>query len=105
MKEISVTELKSMKDENKDFQLIDVREPYEYEIANIDGLLIPKGEVEEKLALISKSKKVIVHCRSGKRSADVIELLQQKYGFDNLYNLEGGILAWAKEIEPALHTI
>ncbi len=104
-KSISVQELYHWTSRGEDFQLIDVREPYEYEIANIDGLLIPKGEVEEKLALISKSKKVIVHCRSGKRSADVIELLQQKYGFDNLYNLEGGILAWAKEIEPALHTI
>lgn len=104
-KSLSVQELFNWTSRGDDFQLIDVREPYEYEIANIEGLLIPKGNVEQHLELISRTKKVVVHCRSGKRSADVIELLEQKYGFDNLYNLEGGILAWAKEIEPALSTI
>jgi adenylyltransferase/sulfurtransferase len=105
LKSLSVQDLYNWTSLGEDFQLIDVREPYEYEIANIEGLLIPKGDVEQNLELISRTKKVVVHCRSGKRSADVIELLEQKYGFDNLYNLEGGILAWAKEIEPALSTI
>lgn len=87
-----------------DITVIDVREPHEYEIANIGGELIPLGELDEHLDQIPKSQEVIVHCRSGKRSADAIKKLQNKYGYQNLYNLKGGILAYAEEVDQTLAT-
>jgi adenylyltransferase/sulfurtransferase len=102
MKEINVQELKRMRDEGEDFQLIDVREPGEFEIANIGGELIPLADVVFATEKIARDKKVILHCRSGKRSANAIHVLEQRHGFDNLYNLEGGILAWAQEIDPSM---
>ncbi|MGZ3864600.1 MAG: rhodanese-like domain-containing protein [Bacteroidia bacterium] len=101
MKEVTVQELKAMKDRKEDFQLIDVREEYEYDICQIGGELIPMGEVAENIDKISKTKKVVVHCRSGKRSASVVQMLEQQ-GFTNLYNLKGGIMAWADEIDHSL---
>lgn len=98
MKEITVQELKEMQDNHEDFQLIDVREPYEYEEANLGADLIPLGQVPNSVDKISKDKKVVVHCRSGKRSADAIQFLERQ-GFDNLYNLKGGILAYQQEID------
>jgi rhodanese-related sulfurtransferase len=102
MKEVTVQELKSMMDKKEDFQLIDVREEYEKDICEIGGELIPMGDISEHIDKISKNKKVIVHCRSGKRSASVINMLEQHHGYTNLYNLKGGILAWADEIDPSL---
>lgn len=102
--EINVQELESWKNLKSDFQLIDVREPYEREIVTIGGDLIPKGTIEEQLSKISKDKKVVIYCRSGKRSADVVRLLQDKYSYSNLYNLQGGVLAYAKEIDSSLAT-
>lgn len=101
IKEVDVFTLKEWL-ENDDLQLIDVREPYEYEIAHLNGELIPQSEILENVGKVSSSTKVVIHCRSGKRSADVIELLQDKYGFQNLYNLEGGILEWADKIDNTL---
>ncbi|MBK9284279.1 MAG: rhodanese-like domain-containing protein [Sphingobacteriaceae bacterium] len=98
MKEISVTELKQLKDENANYQLVDVREQYEFDEANLNGILIPMGEVMDNLDKIARDKKVIVHCRSGKRSAGVIQALEKQHGYDNLYNLKGGILAYIEEI-------
>ncbi len=98
MKEVTVQELKQLIDEKKDFQLIDVREEYEFDEANINGELIPMGEVMENIDKISKDKQVVVHCRSGKRSATVISALESQHGFTNLYNLKGGILAYIDEI-------
>lgn len=100
MKEISVKELKEWMDKGEDFQLIDVREPNEYEVAEIGGELIPLATVPDNADKIAKDKKVVVHCRSGKRSANAIQFLEQQHGFDNLYNLTGGILAWSDEIDP-----
>lgn len=102
MKEVTVQELKQMLDSQVDFQLIDVREPYENDMANLGGELIPMAEVPHNLDRISKTKKVVVHCRSGGRSGNIIQWLEKNHGFDNLYNLKGGILAWAKEIDPTL---
>ena len=68
MKEVTVKELKAMIDNKEDFQLIDVREEHEFDICNLNGKLIPMGEVMDHVAEISKDKKVVVHCRSGKRS-------------------------------------
>jgi adenylyltransferase/sulfurtransferase len=100
VKEVTVDELYAWQEAGRhDYQVIDVREPYEYEISNIGGTLIPLAEVEKGIDKIASDRKVVVHCRSGKRSAQAIEKLQKKYGFENLYNLKGGILAWADQID------
>lgn len=98
MKEITPKELKQLKDEQKDFQLIDVREEYEFDEVNMNGELIPMGEVMDNIDKISRDKQVVVHCRSGKRSATVISALESQHGFTNLYNLKGGILAYIDEV-------
>ncbi|MFL2582381.1 MAG: rhodanese-like domain-containing protein [Flavobacteriales bacterium] len=102
MKEISVDELKEMQDNGDVFQLVDVREPNEFEICSLGGDEIPMSQIMARYQEISKEKKVIVHCKSGKRSANVIQALEQNFGYSNLYNLEGGILAWAEEIDPEM---
>lgn len=102
MKEISVLELKEKKEAGEDFQLIDVREDFEYEMSNLGGLLIPLGGILIEAEKIDKKKPVIVMCRSGKRSAAAIMQLEQQ-GFTNLHNLRGGILAWASEIDPTIN--
>lgn len=102
MKEVTVQELKKLMDEGGNFQLIDVREPNEYEIANIGGELIPMGEVPTHLEKIAKDKMVIMHCRSGGRSGNIIQWLEQNAGFDNLYNLKGGITAWSDQIDASI---
>jgi rhodanese-related sulfurtransferase len=102
MKSITVTELKEMFDNKEDFQLIDVREEAEYENANINGTLIPLGEIPSRYNEISKDKKVIIQCRSGVRSANALNYLEQNLGYTNLYNLEGGIIAWAREIDHSI---
>lgn len=104
MKEVTVQELKSMRDNKESFQLIDVREPHEAEIASIGGELIPMGSIMNESTRIEKEKPVIIHCRSGARSASVIQALEKQHGFTNLFNLKGGILAWAKEIDPTMPT-
>ena|ERR1700753_530458 len=102
MKEISVQELKEMQDKAEDFQLIDVREDFEYEMSNLGGVLIPLSGILIESEKIEKDKQVVVMCRSGKRSAAAIMQLEQ-HGFTNLYNLQGGILAWANEIDPTIN--
>lgn len=102
MKEITVGELNTLRNSGADFQLIDVREQNEFEIAQIGGELIPMNTVPQHVDKFSKDKQVIVHCRSGKRSGDVINWLEANHGFENLYNLAGGILAWADEIDPSV---
>jgi len=102
VKEIDVHELKKWRESGEDFILIDVREPNEYEIAQIGGNLIPLGEISSRASEISKDKKVVVMCRSGKRSATAVKELQTKFGYTNLINLKGGILAWASEIDTSI---
>ncbi|MEN0054157.1 MAG: rhodanese-like domain-containing protein [Mucilaginibacter sp.] len=102
MNEITVQELKEKLDKGEDFQLIDVREDFEYETSNLGGQLIPLGGILIEADKVSKDKPVVVMCRSGKRSAAAIMQLQQ-LGYTNLYNLQGGILAWASEIDPTLN--
>ena len=81
--------------------MIDVREQNERDISHIGGDFIPMNTVKEHLHKIKKDIPVIVYCRSGMRSARVIEFAQEQ-GFTNLYNLKGGIIAWAKEIDKNL---
>lgn len=104
MKEVTVQELKALMDSKADFQLIDVREPHEFDICNLDGELIPQGEIPHAVERISKNKKVIIHCRSGARSGNMVQWLEKNHGFTNLYNLKGGVLAWAKEIDTTMPT-
>ena len=104
MKEVTVQELKKLMDSNADFQLIDVREPHEYDICNLNGELIPMSDIPNNVDKIAKDKQVVIHCRSGKRSGDMLLWLEKNHGFKNLYNLKGGILAWAKEIDPEFPT-
>ncbi|MDQ3046606.1 MAG: rhodanese-like domain-containing protein [Bacteroidota bacterium] len=101
MKEITVSEFKKLKDEKADFQLIDVREEHELEICEIGGEHIPMGDVMDNLPKISKTKQVVIHCRSGARSGAVCQSLEGQ-GFTNVYNLKGGIIAWANEIDPSV---
>lgn len=104
VKGISVHEFHQLQAQGVDIQIIDVREPYEYEIVNIGADLIPLGKITDDQERISADKQVVIHCRSGVRSAQAIRALQETYGFNNLYNLEGGILAYAKEIDNSLPT-
>jgi rhodanese-related sulfurtransferase len=79
------------------FQLIDVREPFEHEEFNISGQLIPLNEIAQNIDLIATDKPVIIYCRKGIRSQIAIQRLQEKFPFNNLYNLIGGTEAWKKQ--------
>lgn len=102
MKEITAKELYDLQVKGEPIQIIDVREPHEYQISNIGGELIPLATVADNSYLIDRDRKVIVHCKMGGRSAKAIRELEEKFGFDNLYNLKGGILAYIDEVDPQL---
>jgi adenylyltransferase/sulfurtransferase len=97
--QLTVKELKRRIDAGEDAYILDVREPYEYRIANIGGTLIPQNEVPGRLAEIDRDREVVVLCRSGSRSQRVAEFLKQ-VGFPRVVNLAGGVLAWSDEIDP-----
>lgn len=97
MKSITFAALKQKIDNAEDFQLIDVREPYEHEAFNIGGQLIPLNEITQHIDAIATNKPVIIYCRKGVRSQLAIQRLQQKFPFTNLINLIGGTEAWRKE--------
>ncbi len=97
--EISVEELKQRLDAKEDIYILDVREPHEYKICNINGHLIPLGDLPKRVQELDPSKEMIVHCRSGARSAKAVGFLHQA-GFTKAKNLAGGILAWADRIDP-----
>ena len=99
--QMTVHELKRRMDAGEDVQLIDVREPYEAQIAQIGGRLIPQGEVANRLAEIDKSREVVVHCKSGGRSQRIAEFLKQA-GYEKVANVAGGIIAWSNEIDPSV---
>jgi adenylyltransferase/sulfurtransferase len=100
--EITVQEFKDKLDSDENIQIIDVREPYEYEISNLGGELIPLNTILERHDKISRDKPVIVHCKAGVRSARAIRQLNENYGFDNLYNLKGGIIEYAKQVDETV---
>ena len=102
MKEITPTELQAWRDAGKEHQLVDVREPYEAQLCSIGGDLIPMGEIVDHLEEVRKDIPVVIHCRSGARSGAVINALASRYGFDNLINLKGGILAYGRDVDPTL---
>ena len=99
--QISVKELKSRMDAGENVQLIDVREPFEAQIASMGGRLIPKGDVPNRLGEIDRSREVFLHCKTGGRSQQVAELLKQA-GYERVVNVEGGITAWSEQIDPTV---
>jgi sulfur-carrier protein adenylyltransferase/sulfurtransferase len=99
---MSAHELKRKMDAHEPFELVDVREPFEYEIARIDrAKLIPLGEIAERANELQRERPIVVHCHTGRRSAEAVRLLQQR-GFANVYNLEGGIDAWSEQIDSSV---
>ena len=98
--QISVAELKRRRDSGENPFVLDVREPWEYQIANIGGHLIPQGELPRRLSELDPARPIVVQCKSGGRSQNAAELLQ-KQGFQ-VENLAGGILGWIKDIDPTL---
>ncbi len=99
--QLTVKELKARRDAGEDIFLLDVREPYEVQIAQIGGTVIPQNDVPNRLAEIPRDREIVVHCRSGARSQRIAEFLKQS-GYTNVVNLAGGILAWSDEIDPAV---
>lgn len=98
--DIDVKELKEKMERGDEYLLIDVREPHEHEAFNIGGELIPLGDVPDRLEDLKEhaEKEVVVYCRSGRRSATAQKLMQQA-GFQNVRNLEGGVLDWIDKFE------
>ncbi len=102
--EITVSELKGYLDGKRDFDLIDVREPQEYEIARIPGArLIPLGELPKRVHELDSSREIVLHCKVGARSAKAGKLLYDA-GFRKIKNVAGGIDAWSHEIDPSVPT-
>lgn len=103
IEEITAKELKDRMGRGEDIQLIDVREPYEYDYARIPGAkLIPLGQVLSRMEEIDPSKETIVHCKAGGRSAHAIAAMRQAGYEGKLYNLKGGITAWATDVDPSV---
>jgi adenylyltransferase/sulfurtransferase len=99
--QLSVKDLKKRMDAGEDMFILDVREPFEYQIANIGGKLIPQNEVPQRLAEIDRDREIIVQCKSGGRSQRIAEFLKQS-GYPKVANLSGGILAWSDQIDPSV---
>src|SRR4051794_23607149 len=99
--EIQVEDLKRRLDSGEDLFVLDVREPHEYQICNINGHLIPLGELPKRVHELDSSREIVAHCRSGVRSAKAVNFLRQA-GFKKVHNLAGGILAWADRVDPSM---
>jgi adenylyltransferase/sulfurtransferase len=103
MEEITATELKRRMDEGEDIQLIDVRQPDEYDFAKIEGAkLIPLGDIMRRMDELDESRETVIHCKMGGRSAKAIEMLQRAGYQGKLKNLRGGITAWSNEVDPKI---
>jgi sulfur-carrier protein adenylyltransferase/sulfurtransferase len=99
--EITPRELKTRLDKGDDLFILDVREPHEYQICNLQGHLIPLGELPRRVHELDSSREIVAHCRSGKRSAEAIDFLR-KAGFRKIHNLKGGILAWSDDVDSSV---
>ncbi|HLZ38334.1 MAG TPA: adenylyltransferase/sulfurtransferase MoeZ [Mycobacteriales bacterium] len=101
---ITAAELKTMLDGGEEILLVDVREPAEFEIVRIPGaVLIPKGELPATLAELPQDKRIVLHCKTGVRSAEALALLKDA-GFKDAVHLQGGVIAWANQVDPSLPT-
>ena len=101
LNEVTPIEVKRMLDQEIKFQLIDVREPHEFELVNIGGENVPLNTIEKNISAIKRDIPVVIHCKSGARSLLAIEKLQQ-YGFTNLLNMKGGLIQWVNDVNPQL---
>ena len=99
--EISPRDLKARLDRGDDLFILDVREPHEFQICNLNGHLIPLGELPRRVHELDSSREIVAHCRSGKRSAEAVDFLR-KAGFRKILNLKGGILAWSDEVDSSV---
>jgi adenylyltransferase/sulfurtransferase len=99
--EIQVEELKQRLDAGEDIFILDVREPHEYQICNINGYLIPLGDLPKRVHELDSSREIVAHCRSGVRSAKAVDFLRQA-GFRKVKNLAGGVLAWSDRVDPKM---
>lgn len=100
-KEITVEQLKARLERGEDIQLVDVREPHEYEIVNLGAKLIPLRKLPERVQELDASKEIVVHCKVGERSERAAEFLRS-VGFSDVKNLVGGIRAWAEKVDPTM---
>jgi adenylyltransferase/sulfurtransferase len=99
---ITVQELKQKLDQGEKLVLIDVREPWEYNIAKISGAqLIPLGTLASEYKKLDPTAEIVMHCHMGMRSMDATQFLLQQ-GFKNVKNLTGGINAWSQQIDPSV---
>jgi len=101
MAEISVEELKKKLDNKEDIFILDVREPHEYQICNLNGHLIPLNDLPKRVGELDSSREIVTHCKMGGRSAKAVAFLQQS-GFKKVSNLTGGINAWAERVDPKM---
>jgi molybdopterin/thiamine biosynthesis adenylyltransferase/rhodanese-related sulfurtransferase len=99
--EMTPRELKQRLDRGDDLFVLDVREPHEFQICNLNGYLLPLGDLPRRANELDSSREIVAHCRSGKRSAEAVEFLR-KAGFRKVWNLKGGILAWSDEVDPSM---
>lgn len=102
VRQITPKEIKARLDAGDPLTLIDVREDYELEIASIPAKHIPKDEILQRISEVPRSGDVVIFCRSGGRSQAVVTALQSQLGFTNLFNMQGGILRWADEVDSTL---
>jgi len=98
---ISVEDLKKKLDAKDDIFILDVREPHEYQICHLNGYLIPVGDLPKRVNELDSSREIIAHCKMGGRSAKAVNFLRRS-GFKKVYNLTGGITAWAEKIDPKM---
>ncbi len=102
--DITASELKERLDRGDNLVLLDIRKPYELEIANLENSMhIPEEEIEERLEELKdlSDRDIIVYCRTGRRSAILVELLSER-GFKNVFNLSGGLHAWSDDVDPSV---
>jgi adenylyltransferase/sulfurtransferase len=99
--EITPVELKKRLDSGEDIFILDVREPHEYEICNLQGHLIPLGELPKRVQELDPNREIVAHCKGGVRSAKAVAFLQEA-GFKNVVNLSGGISRWAADVDPSM---
>jgi rhodanese-related sulfurtransferase len=103
LREITPAELQQKLQNGENIQLIDVRQPEEFVICQIAGSqLIPLGEIPKRYAEVSKNSEAVIICHHGFRSAQAIQYLSQRFGYENLLNLKGGIHAWAMQVDPEM---
>jgi len=101
IQQVNVRDLKKRIDAGEDLFILDVREPFEYQIANIGGVLIPQNDVAQRIGELDRDREIVVQCKSGGRSQRIAEYLKQS-GFSKVSNLAGGILAWSDEVDPKI---